>query len=98
MNFHFEWDANKATANATKHNVSFEEAATVFRDPVAAIFDDEAHSNEERRELIIGHSDRNHLLLVCFSEHDDAIRIISARQATRRERRDYEEYQIQRRG
>ena len=59
MNFHFEWDANKATANATKHNVSFEEAATVFRDPVAAIFDDEAHSNEERRELIIGHSDRS---------------------------------------
>ena len=98
MNFRFAWDANKATANATKHNVSFEEAATVFRDPVAAIFDDEAHSNEERRELIIGHSDRNHLLLVCFSERDDAIRIISARQATRRERRDYEEYRIQRRG
>lgn len=94
MSVRFEWDVNKATANETKHNVSFAEAATVFRDPIAAIFDDEAHSNEERREFIIGHSDRNHLLLVCFSERDDAIRIISARQATRRERRDYEEYRI----
>ena len=94
MSVRFEWDVNKATANETKHNVSFAEAATVFREPIAVIFDDEAHSNEERREFIIGHSDRNHLLLVCFSERDDAIRIISARQATRRERRDYEEFRI----
>ena len=94
MNLRFEWDVNKATANTAKHDVSFEEVATVFRDPIAAIFDDEDHSDEEWREIIIGHSDKNRLLLVCFTERDDAIRIISARKATRRERRDYEEYQI----
>ena len=92
MNLCFELDVNKATANTAKHGVSFEEAATVFRDPIAAIFDDEDHSDEESREIIIGHSDRNRLLLVCFTERDDAIRIISARKATRRERRDYEEH------
>ena len=94
MSLHFEWDINKATANIAKHGVSFEEAATVFRDAIAAIFDDEEHSDEELRELIIGHSDSNRLLLVCFTERDDAIRIISARKATRRERRDYEEHRI----
>lgn len=94
MSVRFEWDINKAVVNETKHNVSFAEAATVFRDPIAVIFDDEAHSNEERREFIIGHSAGGHLLLVCFSERDDAIRIISARQVTRRERRDYEEFRI----
>ncbi len=94
MSLHFEWDVNKATANIAKHGVSFEEAATVFRDAIAAIFDDENHSDEELREIIIGHSDSNRLLLVCFTERDDAIRIISARKATRRERRDYEEHRI----
>ena len=94
MSLHFEWDVNKATANIAKHGVSFAEAATVFRDPIAAIFDDEDHSDEELREIIIGHSDRNRLLLVYFTERDDTIRIISARRATRRERRDYEEHQI----
>ena len=63
MSVRFEWDVNKATANETKHNVSLAEAATVFRDPIAATFDDEAHSNEERREFIIGHSDRFSMLL-----------------------------------
>lgn len=94
MNLRFEWDVNKATANTAKHGVSFEEVATVFRDPIATIFDDEDHSDEESREIIIGHSDMNRLLLVCFTERDDAIRIISARKATRKERRDYEEHQI----
>ena len=94
MNLRFEQDVTKATANTAKHGVSFEEAATVFRDPIAAIFDDEEHSDEELRELIIGHSGRNRLLLVYFTEFDDTIRIISARKATRRERRDYEEHQV----
>jgi len=74
--------------------VSFEEAATVFRDAIAVISDDEDRSDEELRELIIGHPDSNRLLLVCFTEHNDAIRIISAPKATRRERRDYEEQRL----
>jgi uncharacterized DUF497 family protein len=74
--------------------VSFEEAATVFRNPIAVIFNDEDRSDEELREIIIGHSDSNRLLLVCFTERNDAIRIISARKATRRERKDYEEHRI----
>ncbi|MFQ5593279.1 MAG: BrnT family toxin [Anaerolineae bacterium] len=67
MSVHFEWDINKATANVAKHGVSFEEAATVFRDPLAAIFDDEDHSDDELREIIIGHSDAHRLLLVWFN-------------------------------
>ena len=94
MSLHFEWDVNKATANIAKHGVNFEEAATVFRNPISVIFDDEDHSDEELREIIIGHSDSNRLLLVCFTERGDAIRIISARKATRRERKDYEEHRI----
>ena len=93
MNLRFEWDANKANANTAKHGVSFEEAATVFQDTMAAIFDDDSHSDEELREIIIGHSYRNRLLLVCFTERNDAIRIINARKATRREHRDYEGHQ-----
>ena len=68
----------------------FEEAATVFADPLAAIFDDEAHSVAEQREIIIGHSAETRLLLVSFTERAGAIRIISARRATKRERQDYE--------
>lgn len=94
MSLRFEWDANKALANARKHGVRFEEAVTVFRDPLALIFDDEDHSDEELREIIIGHSERNRLLLVCFTERNDSVRITSARKATRRERRDYEENRI----
>ena len=93
MNLRFEWDANKANANITKHEVSFEEAATVFQDVTAIIFDDENHSDEELREIIVGHSARSRLLLVCFTERNDAIRIINARKATRREHQDYEEHQ-----
>jgi uncharacterized DUF497 family protein len=91
MSLEFEWDKDKASSNQKKHRVTFEEAATVFADPVAAIFDDEAHSGEEEREIIIGHSAENRLLLVCFTERAGAIRIISARRATKKERRDYEE-------
>jgi uncharacterized DUF497 family protein len=91
MTLEFEWDEDKAASNEKKHGVTFEEAATVFADPFAAIFDDEAHSEEEQREVIIGHSAKDRLILVSFTERAGAIRIISARRATKRERRDYEE-------
>ena len=87
----FEWDESKATANLTKHGVSFEEAKTVFDNLLAVIFDDETHSVDERREIIIGHSRNNRLLLISFTERSNVIRIISARLATRREREDYEQ-------
>lgn len=88
----FTWDPNKATSNESKHGVSFEEASTVFRDPLARIFDNEIHSIEEPREIIIGHSTRNRLLLVCFTERGNKPHIFSARPATRRERQDYERH------
>lgn len=92
MSVQFEWDRRKATSNLRKHGVSFGEASTVFRDQLACIFDDEKHPAQERREIIIGHSTRDRLLLVCFTEKaEDVIRIISARPAIRREREDYEE-------
>ena len=87
----FEWNRRKAKSNRSKHHVTFDEALTVFADPLARIFDDENHSTTETREIIIGHSIRKRLLLVCFVEKEDTIRIISARKATRRERQDYEE-------
>ncbi|MDJ0705188.1 MAG: BrnT family toxin [Leptolyngbyaceae cyanobacterium MO_188.B28] len=86
----FEWDQAKASANLKKHGVSFEEAKTVFSNPLAVIFDDESHSTSVRREIIIGHSQRNQLLLVAFTERSNSIRIISTRLATRKEREDYE--------
>ena len=87
----FEWDETKALSNQQKHGVSFEEAATVFANPLAAIFDDPDHSQDEPREIIVGHSDRNRMLIVSFTERGGAVRIISARVATPRERKDYEE-------
>ena len=93
MQLQFEWDDRKARDNFVKHGVSFGEAQTVFLDPLAYIFDDELHSIDEVREIIIGHSRDDHLLLVCFTERQPAsVRIISARRATRRERKDYEEH------
>lgn len=94
MSLRFEWDEAKARANAKKHNVTFEEASSVFADPLAAIFADEAHSYQEVREIIVGHSAKGHLLVTSFTERDEAIRIISVRQATTRERRDYEQRPI----
>jgi uncharacterized protein len=91
MALEFEWDDEKARSNEKKHRISFEEAASVFADPLAVIFDDETHSQDEQREIIIGHSDEDRLLLVSFTERGDAIRIISARRATKRERQEYEE-------
>jgi len=87
----FEWDPNKAESNLQKHGVSFDEAVTVFKDPLAFIFDDTAHSEQEHREIIIGMSTVRRMLLVCFVERvEDTVRIISARPATRQEVKDYE--------
>jgi uncharacterized DUF497 family protein len=87
----FEWDRRKAKSNLSKHGVSFDEALTVFADPLAKIFDDVDRSATEPREIIVGYSLRQRLLLVCFIANQDVIRVISARKATRRERQDYEE-------
>jgi uncharacterized DUF497 family protein len=91
MGLRFAWDDHKARLNLGNHGVSFDEAAMVFFDPLARIFDDEAHSLEEPREIIIGHSSEDRLLLICFTERGGVIRIISARKATRKERTEYEE-------
>ncbi|MCC6857521.1 MAG: BrnT family toxin, partial [Bryobacterales bacterium] len=89
----FEWDNRKARSNFAKHRVKFTEEVSVFSDPLARIFPDEAHSGSEVREIMIGHSSGKHLLLVCFTEPVmDHIRIISARRATTTEQRDYEEH------
>jgi hypothetical protein len=91
VNLKFEWDARKALANHVKHGVSFEEAMSVFSDPLACIFDDPDHSVAEFREIIIGLSQKQRLLLVSFAERGATVRIVSARKATKRERQDYEE-------
>ena len=91
MSLKFEWDRKKATSNLSKHGLSFEEALTVFGDPLARIFDDEDHSTEEQREIIIGHSVKGRLLVVCFTSQGESVRIFSVRKATRNERKDYEE-------
>ena len=87
----FEWRASKAEANFAKHGVRFEEALTVFADPLARIFDDPDHSVDESREIIVGHCTRQRLLIVSFTQRGRAVRIISARSATKRERHDYEQ-------
>ena len=91
MSFEFEWDAKKADANRIRHGVDFEEAMTVFSDPLARIFDDAEHSEVEPREIIVGHSVNQRLMVACFTVRDTRVRIISARKATRLERKDYEE-------
>lgn len=91
MELPFEWDDQKAILNLKKHGIGFEEAKTVFQDPIAYIFNDEWHSIGENREIIIGRDSNNRLLLVCFTERDGKIRIISARLSTKKERQDYEE-------
>ncbi len=92
MAYKFEWTAEKARSNLVKHGVSFDEATTVFDDPLARIFEDEEHSGIELRELIIGHSINQRLLVVCFTERQgERIRIISARLRTLKENKAYEE-------
>jgi len=87
----FEWDQNKAASNLSTHGVSFDEAKTVFNDPLYVDFFDPDHSYKEHRYIIIGQSTDNRLLLVAYTEREDTIRLISAREATRKERKDYEE-------
>jgi len=86
----FEWDEAKAVANIVKHGISFEEAVTVFDDPLYVDFYDPRHSQVEHRYIIIGQSNQRRVLIVSYTERNDAIRLINARELTRGERRDYE--------
>lgn len=86
----FEWSKEKAEENLKKHRIAFEEAATVFDDPFFIIFKDPEHSFREQRFIIIGLSDKLHYLFVCFAERENRTRIISARELTVKERKDYE--------
>lgn len=87
----YEWDPEKAERNLQKHGVAFDEAASVFLDPLALTYSDPDHSAEEEREITIGVSGKERLLFVSHCERADGLRIISARKATRQERRQYEE-------
>lgn len=87
----FKWNERKAEGNLAKHGVSFDEAATVFNDPLFVDFYDPDHSTDEHRYIIIGESQRNRLLIVSYSERNEAIRLISAREVTPAEREAYEE-------
>ena len=91
MSLLFEWDEDKARRNLAKHGVSFEEASTVFSDPFELMMHDPLHSEDEDRFVSLAESRDRHLLVVVFTERGDRIRIISARKATRGERRKYEE-------
>jgi len=87
----YEWDAEKAKGNLRKHRISFEDAATVFLDPLALTFPDPDHSGGEDREITIGRSSRQQVEFVSHCQRGDRVRIISARKATRGEHRQYEE-------
>lgn len=86
----FSWDPNKERRNKRKHGVGFQEATTVFGDPLAITVSDPDHSTGEERLFTIGQSSTGRLLVVCHIEQGDTIRIISARRATAHEREDYE--------
>ncbi|HVZ85136.1 MAG TPA: BrnT family toxin [Terracidiphilus sp.] len=86
----FEWDDAKAEINLRKHGVDFEEAKTVFEDPLALIIPDELHSEDEHRAIVLGMSLLARVLLVVHTERGERIRIISARRATPSERLQYE--------
>ena len=86
----FEWDPKKAKQNLKKHEVSFEEALTVFFDPLSATFDDPDHSVGEYRNITIGLSSHGRLLVVAHTEEKESLRIISARPATAHERKKHE--------
>lgn len=90
MPLQFEWDARKARANAAKHGVLFEEATTILADPRSLTISDLLHSTAEDRFVTIGRSHRGKLLVVVHTDRGDNIRMISARLASRRERRTYE--------
>ena len=87
----FEWDPAKAAENEQKHGISFGEAATAFGDPLSLTISDPDHSDDEERFVLLGESFSGRLLVVVHTERQERIRIISARLATGRERRSYEE-------
>jgi uncharacterized protein len=87
----FEWDEDKAAKNLKKHKVDFSEAATVFGDTLSVTIPDPDHSEEEDRFITVGMSEQGRLILVSHTDRGDRTRIISARKATRRERKYYEE-------
>jgi uncharacterized DUF497 family protein len=87
----FEWDPDKAARNQERHGVTFEEAQRVFEDDLFVVFADPAHSIHEKRYLIMGQSKEGRLLVVSYTERSGRVRLISARPATRRERKAYEE-------
>jgi len=91
MALEFEWDENKAVANENNHGVGFDEASTVFDDPLSITIPDPAHSIREFRHIQLGESSAGRLLVVVFTERGARIRIISSREATRAERKQYEE-------
>jgi uncharacterized DUF497 family protein len=86
----FEWDRDKEKRNIKKHGISFDEAVTVFYDPLSATFADPDHSTDEHRLITIGFSSHGQLFVVSHTERGDAIRIISARHATAQERKRHE--------
>lgn len=91
MPLRFEWDAKKARSNAKKHGITFDEASTVFGDALSLTISDPVHSEAEVRFVTMGSSHRGKLVVVVYTERGDNIRIISARPASRRERKSYEE-------
>ncbi len=91
MGYIFEWDPKKANSNARKHEVTFDEASTVFADPLALLMADPDHSIGEEPHLLLGMSNRRRLVVVAFAERPPRTRLISARRATRQEQRQYEE-------
>ncbi len=91
MPYRFEWDSNKAEANASKHGVSFHDAVTVFGDQLARCMEDPDHGNGEQRFVLLGQTQSGRLLVVAYCERTPLTRLISARPATARERRDYEQ-------
>ncbi len=87
----FEWDEQKAKANERKHGIDFSEAMTVFADPLSLTGYDPDHSVDEDRFITMGNSAEGRLLIVCHTDRGEVIRIISAREASRGERKDYED-------
>ena len=90
MGYFFEWDTEKAAVNTRKHGVTFDEASTVFVDPLGILIPDPDHSVAEQRYLLLGMSNRQRLLVVAHAERPPRTRLISARRATPKERRTYE--------
>ena len=91
MSLRFTWDPKKAVANARRHRITFEEAASAFADPTSLTIPDPDHSQSEERFVLIGQSERGRLLVVVHTERGETIRLITARLVTRSERQAYEE-------